>query len=311
MRCPPIGLNKWPLPPSGSQEYEEWWNSAATPKLVADHSQASDPSTKDERCNEREAHLTTSTETASAISTAPLTRQLDFDKETLEKLTDIPLPSLENPVRKIVFDIVSSDQGHGGLEPGTRDGAPYDNSHTWFDVGLDRFDKSIPRKDTTLPTPRKSFGFGGLTDTSHIAPAGVKECDLADQIHPCMIRPIWPISTSTNSDTDQNIDRRQATEEAVIYHHYHHALHPDRQHVIQFNKRAVRQLQHYHVEWSWLDCSVNEDEDMGFAGHAPGGNGDFVRSLGLGDMVTIWGRARYGGWANNVSKIDVKIYYAA
>jgi len=279
LRCPPVGLTKWPLPAPDSQEYKEWWTSAARPKHVADYGQTSNPTINNGESNEREADLT--------ASTAPLTRQLDFDKETLEKFTDIPVPTLENPVRKIVFDIVSSDQGHGGHEDGTRAGAPYDNSHTWFDAGLDRFDRSIPY------------------------PAGIKEDNTTNQIHPCMIRPIWPISTCTDSEIGQNINRRQSNEEPVIYHRYHHALHPDRKHVIQFNKRAVRQLQHHHVEWSWLDGSVDEDEDMGFAGHAPGGNGEFVRSLRLGDMVTIWGRARYGGWSNNISKIEVKVYYAA
>lgn len=69
--------------------------------------------------------------------------EVDFSKDALEKLTDIPVPTLENPVRKIVFDFVSADQGHGGWEDGMRLDAPYDGSNTWFDAGLDRFDKTI------------------------------------------------------------------------------------------------------------------------------------------------------------------------
>ncbi|KAF6792649.1 hypothetical protein CMUS01_16143, partial [Colletotrichum musicola] len=40
------------------------------------------------------------------------------------------------------------------------------------------------------------------------------------------------------------------------------------------------------------------------------GTGRFVRSLKLGDVVTVWGKARFGGWTNNVEFVKVEIYWA-
>ncbi len=44
---------------------------------------------------------------------------------------------MAHPCRKIVFDIVSKDQGWGG---GRGDQGTFHDSFTWFDVGLERFD---------------------------------------------------------------------------------------------------------------------------------------------------------------------------
>lgn len=40
------------------------------------------------------------------------------------------------------------------------------------------------------------------------------------------------------------------------------------------------------------------------------GDGEFVRSLQLGDVVTVWAKARFPAWANNVNKITVDVYFA-
>jgi hypothetical protein len=40
------------------------------------------------------------------------------------------------------------------------------------------------------------------------------------------------------------------------------------------------------------------------------GNGDFVRSLQIGDVVTVWARARFPGWANLVEELRVDMYWA-
>lgn len=122
-----------------------------------------------------------------------------------------------------------------------------------------------------------------------------------------MIRPVWP-----RSEVPENKDQygRRVNNEETGPPSYIHALHPDPQHAIQRNRRAEREMQRHHVEWTWLDDSITGEEDVGFLGHNPGGNGDFVRGLRLGDMVTIWGRARYAGWTNHVQRIDMRIYYA-
>jgi len=40
------------------------------------------------------------------------------------------------------------------------------------------------------------------------------------------------------------------------------------------------------------------------------GNGEFVRDLRLGDVVTVWGMARFGAWVNNVEAVKIDVYWA-
>ena len=55
----------------------------------------------------------------------------------------------------------------------------------------------------------------------------------------------------------------------------------------------------------WDEDSLEEE------GRGPQtGNGEFVRSLKLGDIVSIWGKARFRGWVNHVQKVKVDLYWA-
>jgi len=38
--------------------------------------------------------------------------------------------------------------------------------------------------------------------------------------------------------------------------------------------------------------------------------GEFVRSLKLGDVVTVWARARFPGWRNEVEQVKMDIFWA-
>lgn len=94
---------------------------------------------------------------------------------------------------------------------------------------------------------------------------------------------------------------------------YHHDLLADKNHEIQRNKHAVGELQHHHVEWAWddnIDPESLETERLNEIGRGPGtGNGEFVRNLKFGDMITVWGHARFPGWTNSVKKVGVKVYW--
>lgn len=98
---------------------------------------------------------------------------------------------------------------------------------------------------------------------------------------------------------------------------YNHELLADQDHLIQRNKLADKTWQHHHVEWSWDDKvdSTNTDSpavrDLDNAGRGIGtACGEFVRNLKYGDMITVWARARFGGWSNNIQKVEVKVYWA-
>ena len=95
---------------------------------------------------------------------------------------------------------------------------------------------------------------------------------------------------------------------------YDHPLLPTADHKIQCNCVAEHEWQHHRVEWSWTDdidpesSRAKELEAMG-RGSATG-DGSFLRTLKFGDMVTVWGRARFPGWTNNVQKVRVAVYWA-
>lgn len=98
---------------------------------------------------------------------------------------------------------------------------------------------------------------------------------------------------------------------------YHHELLPTPDHCIQRNKHAEKGWTHHHVEWSWDDYMDSDDLDLPAAQElenlgrgAATGNGNFVRNLKFGDMITVWGRARFPGWSNHVQKVEIKVYWA-
>ncbi|KAJ8112697.1 hypothetical protein ONZ43_g5335 [Nemania bipapillata] len=66
----------------------------------------------------------------------------EYKREELAGFIEGPDSGFKHPFRKVVFDITSKDQGWGG-EPGTR--RTFQQSWTWFDVGIDRFDKGHMR----------------------------------------------------------------------------------------------------------------------------------------------------------------------
>lgn len=197
----------------------------------------------------------------------------EYPREQLERFVEGPPSSREHPFRKVVFDIVSHDQGWGGEHPNT-----FSPSWTWFDAGIDRFDKSHTRpvrsekNDETEPSNNTE----GVPTTE-------------------AIRPIWPTLKENASE-------------------YDHQLHATPDHKIQCNRVAKRDWEHYHIEWSWTDdvdpeSSAGQELDARGRGSATG-DGRFLRDLKVGDMLTVWGRARFPGWTNYVQKVQVQVYWA-
>jgi hypothetical protein len=95
---------------------------------------------------------------------------------------------------------------------------------------------------------------------------------------------------------------------------YDHYLHATPDHKIQCNRVAEHDWQHYHIEWSCTD-DIDPESSAGQELEAIGrgsatGDGSFLRSLKVGDMLTVWGRARFPGWTNRIQKVEVKVYWA-
>ncbi|EAA34853.2 hypothetical protein GE21DRAFT_2199 [Neurospora crassa] len=192
-------------------------------------------------------------------------------------------PTLSHPCRKIKFTIVSHDQGWGG-EARTR--RTYNSSYTWFDIGLERCLQTSD--DIGEPT------FDPQT-LSTILPK-VREVD-------------------PNNDGDRHV---QGT------HTFDFPLCPQKDTMIQCNEVANGQYHQYEVEWKWTDNLSSADLfDSGYGceeglienplpkvgrGQATG-DGKFVRDLKLGDVITVWAKARFAGWANYIKRIQVDVYW--
>lgn len=94
-----------------------------------------------------------------------------------------------------------------------------------------------------------------------------------------------------------------------------HELLQDQHHMIQANVHAKTEPTDHTVVWRWtddIDGDSPEAEEL-LVANGRGkytGNGDFVRNLVLGDVVSVWGRARFGAWRNLVESVQIEVYWA-
>lgn len=84
---------------------------------------------------------------------------------------------------------------------------------------------------------------------------------------------------------------------------------------IQRNRMACSDYSDYRVTWTCWDVTAPDSAeaqgllmDQGTGKMA--GDGQFVRNLKLGDVVTVWGRAMHRGWVNTVESVEIDIYWA-
>ncbi|KEY72872.1 hypothetical protein S7711_04448 [Stachybotrys chartarum IBT 7711] len=207
----------------------------------------------------------------------PLALSQEREPNFFAKLVDYPTPLLKQPVRKVVFTIKSKDQGWGGQREhrGT-----YDGSWTWFEAGLERFDAA--------QTCDKQCTYDVRYKSAHSEPPKLPVCSL---------RPLKP-----------------AIESDSLARRYVHPLDGEQDVVIQRNKTARKEMMEHVITWSHLDdidpkSEAAEDLVKDGRGRATG-NGEFVRNLKLGDVITVWAKARFPGWANHIERVKVEVYWA-
>ncbi|ORY67256.1 uncharacterized protein BCR38DRAFT_426502 [Pseudomassariella vexata] len=218
----------------------------------------------------------------------PKELRAEWSIDTLRHFADDPKPTLEHPCRKIEFNIVSHDQGWGGIKA---DHGTFHGSWTWFEAGIERFDANAECA-------------GDCLDCQQSSEKGV-------DLPTCSIRPVWPriIKDSQVTVPMNNANGNAGDEDSGPITRYHHELHPTADHKIQCNKVATHDVQHHHVEWRF-DDDLSPEELVQVGRGSGTGDGKFVRSLKLGDIVTIWGHARFSGWCNHIEKVEVKTYWA-
>jgi hypothetical protein len=124
---------------------------------------------------------------------------------------------------------------------------------------------------------------------------------------------VWPEAVQA-SNTPNRPDPRNPLKPTPRYT-FEHNLFPDPGHLIQANIHAMREYTTHKVEWRWTDDidpeSPEAEEELVAKGRGKAtGNGEFVRNLTLGDVVTVWGRARFPAWANHVHSVQIDLYWA-
>jgi hypothetical protein len=195
----------------------------------------------------------------------------------------------ENPIRKVVFTIKSRDQGWGS-ERRAHHGI-YEHAWSWFDVGLERFQAVDMDKFTRENLVPEGFieQFRLETeDGTQKTPTSIA-CDFLPT-HPAVIED--PASTSK--------------------YKYDHPWRPTATR-LQSNRTANAEVMEHVITWSYDDCidpNSSGGEQLEREGRGSWtGNGDFVRSLRLGDIITVWARCRFGGWTNHVEDVKIDVYW--
>jgi len=83
---------------------------------------------------------------------------------------------------------------------------------------------------------------------------------------------------------------------------------------LQKNLTATRDFQERTITWSCHD-NIVPDSMEGIALEEQGrgratGDGKYVRGMKIGDVVTVWAKARFPGWVNTVTKVQIDVYWA-
>ncbi|ESZ96588.1 hypothetical protein SBOR_3090 [Sclerotinia borealis F-4128] len=197
------------------------------------------------------------------------------------------------PCKKIVFRIKSHDQGWGGVRA---DKGTYRGSYTWFDVGLERTYAAREAK------PFYNDPEFRLPNTGEQASGSMNEII-------CALQTIIPDVQNNPNYNPENTTNPRAQNPLM----FKHGLNPDNTY-LQKNKTATSASQEHTIVWRFNDDihpESPEADDLEAQGRGrESANGDFVRNLKTGDVVTVWAKARYPGWANTVEEVSIDVYWA-
>lgn len=220
-------------------------------------------------------------DSTSPIDRTPLKPQPprdEFSADDFQELIDSPIAMLAHPCRRIVFTIKSSDQGWGGA---FGDRHTYNGSWTWFEAGLERWCKTSPAQTDAAGQQKQ--------------PDQKPSLQLEDL---CTVFPEVELG---------------AEEEGYVFKH---PLHANDHLKVQSNMTAQRESKVHRIVWAYTDDieparDTEPAERLASEGRGKAtGDGKFVRDLKLGDVVTLWAKARFAGWVNNVESARMDVYYA-
>jgi hypothetical protein len=205
------------------------------------------------------------------------------------KWTAQSLPRYQYPCRKVVFTIKSKDQGWGS-DRRPHDGL-YEHSWSWFDVGLESLeaidmDECISKNQVPegfIEQFRLESSDGSLRFPTSVC------CDFRS------IQP--PVKKDPESTPSYN---------------YNHNF-KSTGNRLQSNRTANRDVKEHVITWAnddFIDPMSSEGDRLEAEGRGRWtGNGDFVRNLKVGDMITVWAKARFPGWLNMVEDVKIDVYW--
>jgi len=202
----------------------------------------------------------------------------EFSASDFQEFIACPISLLAHPCRRIIFTIRSHDQGFGG-DLGAQ--GTHNSSWTWFEAGLERWCKTSPAQTSPAGPPPQQEQHPSLTLDSL--------CTVYPEVK-------WDAAAENYA--------------------FEHPLHAREDLKVQCNVVAEREAQEYRVAWSYTDdVDPERDVEAGVKLAQQGrgkatGNGKFVRDLRLGDVVTLWAKARFPSWANFIESAKVEVYYA-
>lgn len=221
----------------------------------------------------------------------------------------------EHPCRKIVFKFKSHDQGRC---PNMRNRDTYNESWTWFDVGKEsllaiKANSGEAVEDQSKGNEEQSDDmlktiFHAMTEKM-LAHFNTKINSRDGEKLTCILQTLSP------SLKDEASRYNSKDEHNLTYgNEFFHPLLPEQRNCIQRNRTAILDTQSHTVTWRYND-SIDPDSVEGKALEEKGrgretGNGEFVRNLKIGDVVTVWGKARFGGWCNFIERVEVKVFWA-
>lgn len=212
----------------------------------------------------------------------------------------------EHPCRKVVFTLRSHDQGWGG----TRDQKnTYKGSWTWFEAGKERltaFKDPAPPDENLKPqeTGEDATTQGDihqLPTFPYTSKSENKPTNAQDTV--CTVHTVVPRVES----------RKTAHDPPQTDSWFSHPLMPSTNH-IQRNVTANKETQTHTISWRFDDNVGQEDmkaNELDVQGRGPASmNGEYVRDLKIGDVVTVWAKARFPMWVNTVEEVRIDVYWA-
>lgn len=193
------------------------------------------------------------------------------------------------------------DQGWGG---DYKDHGTYNGSFTWLDVGreraraIDKYKSETLEGSAELPQPKKQRKEGSESDVEKTLAWNLESVD------PPLKTNVSPAGRQAWLDEENRVRMAVGLEHPFLPH--------DK--TLQKNLVAKKEAVDYTIVWRWdddIDAESDDAEELQKAGRGKAtGNGEFVRSLEVGDVVTLWARARFPGWSITVIDVEVDMFWA-